>query len=442
MLHLALALLAFLFGGCAPAAGSTTGWVLKDTPTRQALAMMRVLRNADEFGLRTVDYQGAWSSSAVTLPGGDPEPEVVAQFDESLSTSVAHFLHDVHFGRVDPRAAGFNLASTRAPLNIALLLAQLQATGDPDRVIASVEPQFLHYQLLKQALARYRLLAAGAAAPTAAEMHSAPFARRVRQIELTLERWRWIPAFDTPPIIVNIPQFRLFAFRSTQDRKSQILQMDVIVGRTFLRTQTPVFVADMRDVVFRPYWDVPYSITQREMLPAIRANPAYLVHEHLELVSGPGDSAPVVPPSHDALAALAAGKLRLRQRPGPDNALGLIKFMLPNPYNVYLHSTPARQLFSRSRRAFSHGCIRVSDPVALATLVLRNAPGQWTPESIESAMTGTDDVRVRLEKPIRVLILYGTALATEDGPVLFFDDLYGHDRKLAKLLGLAPLPPR
>ena len=165
MLHLALALLAFLFGGCAPAAGSATGWVRRSADA-QALAMMRVLRNADEFGLRTEDYQGAWSSSPVTLPGGDPEPEVVAQFDESLSTSVAHFLHDVHFGRVDPRAAGFNLASTRAPLNIALLLAQLQATGDPDRVIASVEPQFLHYQLLKQALARYRLLAAGAAAPT------------------------------------------------------------------------------------------------------------------------------------------------------------------------------------------------------------------------------------------------------------------------------------
>ena len=439
-IYLALGLLALLFGGCAPAAGSTTRWVVKGTPTPQALGLIRILRNADAFGLQARDYQGSWASSPVTGTGGDSEPEAVAAFDESLSASAARFLHDVHFGRIDPRAAGFNLAATRASLNIPLLLDQLQATDDSDRVIASVEPQFLHYQLLKQALARYRELASGAAAPTAAEMRSMPFARRVRQIELTLERWRWLPAFDTPPIIVNIPQFRLFAFRSTQDRKAQILQMDVIVGRTFLRTQTPVFVADMREVIFRPYWDVPYSITQREMLPAIRANPSYLAHEHLELVSGPGDSAPVVSPSPEAIAALAAGKLRLRQRPGTDNALGLIKFMLPNPYNVYLHSTPARQLFSRSRRAFSHGCIRVSDPVALATLVLGNAAGHWTPQAIEAAMNGPDDVHVRLAKPVRVLILYGTALATEDGPVLFFDDLYGHDRRLEKLLGLSPAP--
>lgn len=400
--------------------------------------MMGVLRDATAFGLRPQDYRGPWDSSPVASPGGDDAPAAVAQFDESLSASVAHFLHDIHFGRIDPRAAGFNLAGTRAPLNLPLLLAQLQTTDAPDRVISSVEPQFLHYRLLKDALARYRLLASGALAPSPAEMRSAPFVQRVRQIELTLERWRWLPAFDTPPIIVNIPQFRLFAFHSTEDRKSQILQMDVIVGRTFLRTQTPVFVADMREVIFRPYWDVPYSITQREMLPAIRKNPAYLAHEHLELVSGPGDTAPLVAASPEAIAALAAGKLRLRQRPGPDNALGLIKFVLPNPYNVYLHSTPARQLFLRSRRAFSHGCIRVSDPVALATLVLGNAG--WTPQSIQAAMNGPDDVRVRLAKPIRVLILYGTALATEDGPVLFFDDLYGHDRKLEKLLGLAAVP--
>jgi len=398
--------------------------------------MAQVLRAADTFGLRPQDYQGAWCCSTLTPADGGAS---AAQYEGSVSAAVTRFLNDVHFGRVDPRTAGFNLGSPRPPLNIPVLLAQLQTTDDVQRVIASVEPQFLHYQLLKQALARYRLLAAGAATPTADEQRSAPFPPRIRQIELTLERWRWLPVFDTPPIIVNIPQFRLFAFHSTQDRKSQILQMDVIVGRTFPKMQTPVFIADMRYLVFRPYWDVPFSITQREMLPAIRANPDYLAHEHLELVNGPGDDAPAVAPSPAAIASLAAGKLRLRQRPGPDNALGLVKFMLPNAYNVYLHSTPAHQLFLRPRRAFSHGCIRVSDPVSLATFVLRNTPGQWTPQAIESAMQGADNMRVSLDRPIRVLILYGTALATEDGPVVFFDDLYGHDRKLEKLLGLAPV---
>jgi len=261
-----------------------------------------------------------------------------------------------------------------------------------------------------------------------------PLSFRVRQIELTLERWRWLPPFENPPIIVNIPQFRLFAFRSTADLKADILQMDVIVGRTYPSTQTPVFAADMKYVIFRPYWDVPYSITRRELLPAIRRNPDYLTAQHLEIVQGDDDSARILPPTADNLAALEAGRLRLRQQPGADNALGLIKFMLPNANNVYLHSTPAHRLFNESRRTFSHGCIRVSDPVALAVHVLHDAPGDWTPGKVEAEMNGTVTRRVVLAKPIRVLILYATVLATEAGDVLFFDDIYGHDGRLAALL--------
>ena len=263
-----------------------------------------------------------------------------------------------------------------------------------------------------------------------------PFAKRVRQIDLTLERWRWLPPFDTPPIIVNIPQFRLFAFRTTEDRVADILQMDVIVGKTY--TQTPVFESDMRYVVFRPYWDIPPSILRNEMLPKIRANPGYIAAQRLQIVRGPGDDSPVVPPSPEAIEALAAGKLRLRQMPGEDNALGLVKFMFPNVYNVYLHSTPAHRLFNESVRAFSHGCIRVSDPLSLATHVMRDEPGDWTREKIDATMNGSKTVRVNLQHPIRVLILYGTALASEAGPVLFFNDLYGLDQKLESQLGLAP----
>jgi L,D-transpeptidase YcbB len=125
--------------------------------------------------------------------------------------------------------------------------------------------------------------------------------------------------------------------------------------------------------------------------------------------------------------------------PGEDNALGLIKFMFPNNYNVYLHSTPAHGLFKESVRAFSHGCIRVSDPLALATDVLKNAPGDWTREKIAAAMNGDKTIRVNLTQPVNVLILYGTALATEAGPILFFDDIYGYDRKLERELGLSPV---
>ncbi len=267
-----------------------------------------------------------------------------------------------------------------------------------------------------------------------------PLAQRIRQISLTLERWRWLVPFKSPPIIVNIPQFQLFAFRTTEDRVADILQMHVIVGRTFAHTQTPVFEGDMRYVVLRPYWDVPYSITRKEMLPKIHANPGYLARQHLELVNGQGDNSPVVPPTPQNLELLAAGKLRLRQAPGEDNALGLVKFMFPNSYNVYLHSTPAHQLFKESVRAFSHGCIRVADPLSLATLVLKDAPGDWTREKIQAVMDGTDtSVRINLTQPINVLILYATALATEGGPVLFFEDLYGYDQKLERQLGLAPV---
>jgi L,D-transpeptidase YcbB len=266
-----------------------------------------------------------------------------------------------------------------------------------------------------------------------------PPAQRIRQITLTLERWRWLSPFKTPPIIVNIPQFRLFAFRTTEDRVADILQMDVIVGRAYPQTQTPVFEGDMRYVILRPYWDVPYSITQHEMLPKIRANPGYLAAQHLEIASGPDDSSPAVPVTPENLAALEAGRLRLRQLPGEDNALGLAKFIFPNNYNVYLHSTPAHNLFKEPVRAFSHGCIRVSDPVALATLVLKDAPGNWTREKIEAAMNGSTTVRIDLARPINVLIVYATALATEAGPVLFFDDIYGYDRRLERQLGLAPV---
>jgi murein L,D-transpeptidase YcbB/YkuD len=153
-------------------------------------------------------------------------------------------------------------------------------------------------------------------------------------------------------------------------------------------------------------------------------------------VRGESDDAPVVPPTPENIAALAAGGLRMRQRPGEDNALGAIKFMLPNPYNVYLHSTPAQHLFRESRRAFSHGCIRVSDPVALAVHVLRNAEGDWTVEKIEAAMNGAPNQRVNLVKPIQVMILYGTVMAAESGQVFFFEDIYGHDRRLERLLRL------
>ncbi len=261
-----------------------------------------------------------------------------------------------------------------------------------------------------------------------------PLIQRVRQIELTMERWRWLPAeLVTAPIIVNIPQFRLFAFESTADSEAHIRQMDVIVGKSFDSTQTPVFAADMSYLIFRPYWEVPYSIALKEVVPTARNNPADIERRQMEIVSGGGDSATVMPNTRENVELVAKGTLRLRQRPGPNNSLGLVKFMLPNAYNVYLHSTPAQSLFAETRRDFSHGCVRVSDPVGLAQYVLRDSP-EWTRERILAAMNGTQPLTVTLKNRIRVFIVYGTAIATEKGNILFFDDIYRHDERLEKAL--------
>jgi len=429
-------------------------WVADGEPTAGALALVRTLQQADAYGLEPQDYDadglaalaagasgaGGVLSAASTVKPVDATRRATidaqrwATFDVDLSAAALKLVCDLHYGRIDPRAAGFDLGTPRPDdLDLARELVMLATSHDLASELAAVEPQFLHYQLLERALPRYRLLAVSDSAAAA----------KVRKIELTLERWRWLPVFRTPPVIVNIPEFRLFAFRTTADRAADILQMDVIVGRTFPRTRTPVFVADMTSVIFRPYWDVPRSIMLREELPKIRANLAYLGAQHLEIVTGASDyTATPLPVTAESVRLLARGAARLRQQPGPDNALGLIKFDLPNRYDVYLHSTPARQLFLRQRRTFSHGCIRVSDPVALAAYVLRETAGDWTPARIEAAMAGTQTRRVRLAHPIRVIILYGTVLAKEDGAVLFFHDVYGQDRRLARLLGLAPAAAR
>jgi murein L,D-transpeptidase YcbB/YkuD len=285
---------------------------------------------------------------------------------------------------------------------------------------------------LKHFQKRHGLDTDGTLGPATWRNLTRPLGQRVRQIELTLERWRWLPPrLEGPSIFINIPQFKLFAFSGAEDRAADMLEMDVVVGETVKQKNTPVFAADMTYLILRPYWDVPYSIATRELLPKIHHDPDYLRKNRLEIVGGAGRP---LPATSENLQAIKGGTLRLRQQPGPENALGLVKFMLPNPHNVYLHDTPARALFARTRRAFSHGCIRLSDAPTLALYVLRDQP-EWTKDRLLQAMNGQDTVRVNLSHRIRVFIVYGTVLARERGDVLFFEDLYGQDAKLSRLLG-------
>ena len=257
-----------------------------------------------------------------------------------------------------------------------------------------------------------------------------PLSRRVRQMQLTLERWRWMPeAYRKAPIVANIPEFRLRAY----DKDFNIgVTMNVVVGKAYGHG-TPVFSDTLQYVVFRPYWEVPYSITRGEMIPHIARDPDYLAKKGFEVVDSSRNVVSAGTVTNDVLSQLRAGKLFIRQKPGPKNALGLAKFVFPNSYNVYMHDTPAQEFFAKSRRDFSHGCIRLEKPADLAAWVLRDNPG-WNQERIRAAMNGSTTQQVNLTHPIPVLIVYGTVVVLEDGLVHFYDDIYGHDAALEKVL--------
>lgn len=261
-----------------------------------------------------------------------------------------------------------------------------------------------------------------------------PLSERVRELQLALERWRWLPSeFVSPPIVVNIPDFHL---RTLDADNHVVMDMRVVVGKA-MTTETPVFSRDMTYVVFRPYWVVPPGIMRRSILPSIQRDRGYIAKNRYEVTTPGGALVTSGVISDEVLAQLRAGKLMVRQKPGPKNALGLVKLMFPNEHHVYLHSTPSTELFARSRRDFSAGCIRVEKPAELTAWVLRNNPG-WTLARVEQAMQpGRDNATVTLAQRIPVFIVYGTAIAHPDGEVHFYPDVYGHDRTLAAALSKA-----
>lgn len=266
-------------------------------------------------------------------------------------------------------------------------------------------------------------------AGTVREMN-VPLTWRARQLALALERLRWLPDLgDEPLIAINIPMFHLWAWEANPGQQAPSLDMGVIVGRA-ARSETPVIDERLRTVIFRPYWNVPRSILRNEILPAMARDPGYLDRENMEVVDGATDAATAVAVDDAAVDRLRDGTLRVRQRPGPKNALGLVKFVFPNPDDIYMHATPAPALFARSRRDFSHGCVRVERPATLAEWVLRQVP-EWTSERIADAMNGARTVEVRLPQAIRVILFYTTAaVMSADGAVHFAKDIYGRDGAL------------
>jgi murein L,D-transpeptidase YcbB/YkuD len=311
------------------------------------------------------------------------------------------------------------------------LAARLRAFGDlGGSTLLPVDPLSYSGPLVdavKAFQSRHGLEADGVIGRGTIRALNVTLARRVRQIELAMERMRWLPDLgDTPNLFVNVALFRMWA---TDPRgKDEPLRMNVVVGQS-LNHQTPLFLEQPEYVVFRPYWNPPYGITVKEIVPKPRQDAAYMDKESLEIVASGDDNAAALPVTPDNLNAVVAGRLHIRQKPGPSNSLGLAKFMFPNAEAIYMHGTPAQQLFSRARRDFSHGCIRLEDPARLAEWVLRDQP-EWTRARIDAAMLGERPTRVNLRTPMTVVLFYDTVHVNSEDVVFFVDDIYGHDRAL------------
>ena len=233
-----------------------------------------------------------------------------------------------------------------------------------------------------------------------------PAKDRLSQLLLNMDRMRWMPTEPSGQlIVVNIPEFILHVYEG----KQKAFEMNVVVGKEGHNTVS--FSGDLSTVVFSPYWNVPPSIVKNEILPSMEKNPGYLVAQNMEQVGTEG------------------GLPKIRQLPGPKNSLGKVKFLFPNSFNIYFHDTPAKSLFSRDKRAYSHGCIRLAEPEKMAQYLLRNDP-EWTTEKISEAMNAGSEQHVKLKKPVPVIITYYTAWVDENGLLNFRDDIYKHDADL------------
>jgi murein L,D-transpeptidase YcbB/YkuD len=406
-------------------------------PTTDALDALSLLRHASSDGLDPNDYGlAALEGWTERFARGPVSSSAAATFDLGLSLWSLRHLRDLHHGRVDPRAVGFLIAVPPDEHDYAGSLYAAVVAHHVSSLTDSWMPAIAQYRELRDRLAAFRELAE--AAPGEADGAPAKdVSWRIRQIELAMERLRWLPDLGAEPtIVVNVAMFRYWGWRAEGIASAPDIEGRVIVGRA-RATPTPLFIGEMRQVVFRPYWEVPASIVAREIVPAIRRNPDYLRQQNMEIVRRSNELTTAVPPTPANLERVARGELGVRQRPGPRNALGLVKFVFPNAYSIFMHGTPVQELFNRQRRDLSHGCIRVEDPVALAEWVLQDEAG-WSRPRILAAMRGDAPASVDLGRTIHVLILYSTAAVTSsDHAIHFVPDIYGQDDALDRALRAA-----
>jgi murein L,D-transpeptidase YcbB/YkuD len=446
-----------------------------------AALIITLFENAASEGLDPADYLTP-SISRDKLTG---DGIALATLETAFSAATMRYADHIHNGRIDPQSVSTLLDIKRKPIDEAALLERLAGSDDPAAILAELEPQHPEFLALKTALANFEQSTAARPIPigdgpvlrpgnsdarlpairdrlqlaastsqlyddlavdaiksfqegqglevdgiigpaTVAALNGGTATRR-EDILANMERWRWMPSdLGAFRVFVNIPEFRLWIERDGQPEYTT----RVVVGTT--RNQTPVFSDNIRHVVVNPYWNVPSSIIRGEIAPAVLANPGYTDSHNMDLLY---NGSPVSPWSVDWSQVSSSNfPFRVRQRPGAGNALGQIKFLFPNKHDVYLHDTPSKSLFSRSYRAFSHGCVRVQDPMAFADALMANEPN-ISRASLE-AMFGKSERWVNPETQIPVHIAYFTLRVDADGTIRSYGDVYGHNEKLIAAMGL------
>ncbi|MDX1387574.1 MAG: L,D-transpeptidase family protein [Acidobacteriota bacterium] len=476
--------------------GFAPAWSSAGRFERRARKLLETIREVEAEGLRPSDYH--LDALVAGLEASAPGVEDLAATDLLLTDAFLILAAHIVSGRVDPATFEPEWIATRREVDVAALLEDVVAGDGVRKTLRELRPDHAGYERLVKALSRYREIASrggwpligpgpslkpgttdpavavlrrrltiagdyrggeaaepdryddslveatvrfqqrhgleddGVVGPKTREALDVSAARRARLIELNLERWRWLPQeLGDRYILVNVPGFDLRVSESGEE----VLAMRVVVGRAMRRT--PVFSDVMRYLVFSPSWEVPPTILRLDKLPEIRKNPNYAIEQNFRVFQlGDGRWTEVNPLEVEWSRATAA-TIRLRQRPGPNNALGLAKFMFPNAFNVYLHDTPSRELFARSQRDFSSGCVRVEKPAELAYYLLHDDPA-WTREAVVAAMESGQERSVTLPRPIAVHIEYWTAWVEAGGVVQFRRDIYGRDARLDAALKLPP----
>jgi len=320
----------------------------------------------------------------------------------------------------------------RAWASVPQLAARLRVFGDlpRDAAIPESDPPIYTGALVDAVKAfqrRHGLDTDGVIGPGTIRAVNVALADRIRQIELSMERMRWLPTLsDRANVFVNVALFRMWATDPATGEEP--LRMNVVVGES-LDHRSPIFVEQMEYVIFRPYWNPPRSIITKEIVPRARRDPGYIARQQMEIVASGADAAAALPVTPENIDKVLSGRLFVRQKPGPHNSLGLAKFIFPNSEDVYMHGTPAQALFARARRDFSHGCIRLENPARFAEWVLRDQP-EWTRERIDKAMQAERPLRVNLKERLTVVLFYATVHVNSEDEAFFVEDIYGHDKAL------------